>query len=565
MSDSGDGTNEWWPIEHGNMPAFQVKRPSYGSSIGGDFVRGSGTPDPSATLQKLPNAVLKYQTDDTSRRSAVAGQALLYVQPAGYDSVRIEWDWPVEEGQLQNWGEVALVRSQFGIPTTPNDGQVVFRSLREVWENADGSLMVGPVIFDNDLPGGNWFYYSLFFNISPQAPDLGDWVVGYSDSAQVPKRFLHDEHLFNGVPPYYQWIDENNRRKDGNGFLKQFLNIFGFELDYTRQSVEFMQDMYHTDITPIPLLRQLGLNLGAVEEQGLGDIRFRAMMSDLAQRLAIRGTQKGLQQTIETVSKYDTEITTGRNMMLLPDDSAPFFSSGNWAGPHPDLKPSLPPVVDWNHTTLVVHPADTDIPNVGMTGFIRITSSEVGDTMVTCGCGWIAPAVLTLPEGAINEPGEYIPLVNGIPVEETGVYGFSAYLRTSVTSQQPVLLMLWFDGTGKASNLISITEGIPPAGGSTTGWDARHVVQDIAPTGAVYLVPAVYTTARPDTQAYVDMTAAMVYVIQEPGSGFTVTPPDHLLTLGDPNEKIGAPPDPGDDTFPGYVMGSPAEKNTRMV
>ena len=332
---------EWWPDEHGNMPAFQVKRPSYGTSRGGDWVRGS-------QVESLPNAVLKYQTDDADRRSAVAGQTLLYVQPAGYDSVRIEWDWPVEVGQTVGWQEVALVRSMFGSPTTPNDGQTVFRSLRSAWTDSTGALVVGPVIFDNDLTahlkptpartktssGGVWLYYTLFFNISPKAPNLGDWVIGYSDWVQLPRHFQHEEHLYNGVPPYYQWIDENNRRGDGRGFLKQFLSVFGFELDFTRQSIEFIQDMYHTDLSPIPLLKEIGNNLGAVEEQGLGDIRFRAGMSNLAERLNIRGTQKGLQQTIETMSKYDTDITQGKNMLLLPDDSSPQFSTGNWAGPH---------------------------------------------------------------------------------------------------------------------------------------------------------------------------------------------------------------------------------------
>ena len=42
--------------------------------------------------------------------------------------------------------------------------------------------------------------------------------------------------------------------------LKRFLTLFGFELDNTRQSVECMQDMYHIDKTPIPLLYEIGGN-----------------------------------------------------------------------------------------------------------------------------------------------------------------------------------------------------------------------------------------------------------------------------------------------------------------
>lgn len=537
-------SDPWWPVSHGQRPAFQVKRPSYGESIGGDYVRGS-------TVEALPNAVLKYPTSDETLRAGVQGKALLYTNAFNYTTVRIEWDWPTEDGGT--WNEIALVRSAFGIPTTPNDGQTVFRSMRAAFEDADGNLMVSPVIFDEELPGGRWYYYTLFFNISPHAPTLGDWVAGFSDSAQLPLRFGHADHLFNGVPPYYQWTDESYR--PGAGFLRQFFDIFGFELDYTRQSIEFMQDMYHVDLSPMPLLRQIGRNHGLIEEQGLGDIRFRALVADLPDRLKIRGTQDALQQSIETMSKYDSEVTRGVNLMLLPDDSDAFFSTGNWAGPHPAMTPP-DPVLTWDQVALSVEPPDAGIPG-GAQGFLRISGVDdvAGDILLTCGCGWIDPPALEHPDNNVTVPGEYIPLLNGIPVKPTGAYGFAAYLRNEDAAIAPVLVMLWFGKSGKPADLVAVTSGIPPSGGTTTGWDARHRVQDTCPDDAYYMVPAIHIPGRGAT--YVDMTAAIVYLVQRPGQGLTVTPPDRLLTLGDPNERIGAPPDPGDPGFTGFVMGKP--------
>jgi hypothetical protein len=113
---------------------------------------------------------------------------------------------------------------------------------------------------------------------------------------------------------------------------------------------------------------------------------------------------------------------------------------------------------------------------------------------------------------------------------------------------------------------MSVLQGTPPAGGAPVGSFGRHAVQDIAPAGSAYLVPAIHITARPNVNAYVDMTGAMVYQLQAPGEGFTITPPDRLLTLGNINETIGAPPKPGDPLWPGYVMGAPAQdKNERKA
>ena len=667
---------EWWPIEHGEYPAFQVKRVSYGASRGGDFVRGSTDPPlltatitnvavpvtnvatittsaphkmfvgdvidvsgvttsaavyngrfkilttPTTTTltyavisgvvtsaaspgrvdkvnPRLPNAVLKYPTSDPEKRAAITsgeGQALLYVQPAGYDSVKVEWLWPAEIGHTQNWKEVSIVRSMFGAPTTPNDGQTIYGpELRMDLTGVDGNLLPSPVLYDNNLTthldantqpttmGGYWFYYTIFFNLSPKAPELAEWVAGYSDWVQLPQKFGHDEHLWNGVPPYYQWTDNNVKSGQMKGPLRQFLDLFAFELDFSRQSIEFVQDMYHIDKTPMPLLRELGRNFDTTAEQGVGDIRFRAAMSNLAERQTYRGTEIGLQKTIETISKYETGVTTGKNMMLLPDDSSPVYSSGNWAGPHPDLVAPLAALPGTTFDTVVAHdkvklevkPSDVNMPNIGEQGFLRMSATITGNVIVTCGCGKIYPPVMMLPKvpggevtdgwlgGVVrtqNEEGEYIPLVNGIPVDETGTYGFMAYLRNSVSSTSPRVCLLWFDATGQPSGLISAHVG-DPIGGTPVGSFGRLDARGIAPAGAVYLVPAIQIANRPDVNAYVDVTGAMVYQLQKAGASFNVTSPDRLLTLGQINDKIGqGGTKPGEPLWPGFNIGSPIDQ-----
>ena len=49
---------------------------------------------------------------------------------SGTTASKITWGWPDNIVGLDRWTEVALVRSGFGRPTTPKDGETIFRSTR---------------------------------------------------------------------------------------------------------------------------------------------------------------------------------------------------------------------------------------------------------------------------------------------------------------------------------------------------------------------------------------------------------------------------------------------------
>lgn len=561
----------WWPLEHGERPAFQVQRQSYGSSVGGDYVRGS-------TVVALPNAVLRYPADPGERRLAVAGNARLHVSPVNYTTMQIEWEWPPEDGYVENWQEFSIVRSSFGLPITVNDGQTILRAHRNAFEDSDGNLTISPVIFDPDLTSGRWYYYTIFFNVSLQAPALGNWVRGYADWGQIPQRFGHDDHLFDGLPPFYRYTDDN--LSVGVGPLRKFLSIFGFELDYTRQSIEFVQDMHHVDLSPIPLLRGVARNHGQNIFCGcLGDIRFRAGMANLPTRLKVRGTQKGLLSTVETLSKFPTEVTQSDNMMLLPDDSEPIFSTGNWAGPHADLRSELQAnwtaqitadIATWPNVSLTA--SQTESPVTGEPegeSRLRISSSQSVDLLATCGAGQIDPPVLNHPLSDVATPGVYTPLTSGISVRETGTYAFVCRVRLGALSgQEAKLVLLWMGQSGAPDDVVGVTVGTPPLGGQATDWSAdRYSIQDTAPEGAYYLVPAVYITGRTNND-YVDIASMVVYTVTEPGTGGAVSPPNQLMQLGttggddligEPVPTDPAPPAGGGPPFQGSFLGSPAQ------
>ena len=264
----------------------------------------------------LAQTSLRYPTT-VPGFEAVKGKAYLAIRPwlrlpavhykgtvkDDYGSAQISWGWPV--GLEEKWEEVALVRSGFGDPTTVNDGETVFSSPKGGFLDDQGVLTVPPpVVIDQPLQSGQWYYYSLFFKTGPL-----DWVLGMTGNVQIPRDYHHAEHLWDAIPPFYQYSDSNIR--EGNGFLQQILTVFGYELDTARQYVESWQECYHIDKTPVPLLKRVGENFGEAYRGGIGVIRYRGMIAALPEALSMRGTSQAMQQVIEASSKWLCEISIG--------------------------------------------------------------------------------------------------------------------------------------------------------------------------------------------------------------------------------------------------------------
>lgn len=525
----------WWPEGFGD-PAFVVQRQIYGVESGGDYVRGS-------SVETLPHTALRYPTQ-TGDFDAAVNKAFLSVRPFDYTTAEIAWGWPVNIEE--RWSEVALVRSGFGHPVTPNDGQTVFRALKTDFTNSDDQIDTPPpVVYDQPLQPGHFFYYTLFFKTTPY-----DWIVGMSGEALIPRNHHHTSHLWDAVPPFYQRTDSNLR--EGNGPLRQFLSVFGFELDLTREYVEQWQETYHIDKCPSALLRQVGANFGVPYKSGVGDIRYRAMIAGLPEMLQMRGTPTALRQVVETGSKWQCDITLGSNIMMLPDDSEFSHGTGNWATMHHSTVEAA-----FNKLTsaqvFLTSPASTPPANYGK-GSARVETTKATETtnfIITVGDG-----ELLATTDPVAPAREIIPLYSGIPVEPGNSYGFSIQVKHE-TGATIKAVLLWFSADGSPTSYLTHTDGLASAN-PDTAWHER-VVQAIAPTDATYMVPALYFTSRvagahPTRSAFVDIAGALAYQIDTAGSSISVTPPDRYLTLGDPAETLGVF-DPAHPDTTGYLLG----------
>lgn len=291
---------------------FTVQRVTADGS-GGDFVRGRPATRQNALRYKVRSVGPSTDSDQ------IAVKSTLTAVTNGYGSIELSWGWPKTHS---DWTEVSVVRSGFGHPSTVNDGVTVFRSTRSEYEYFDTSgepLTI--IIEDSPLQPGRWYYYTLFFRKASWEP------IMYTE-ALTPRDHGHYTHLWESIPEYYRWVDGRFRMDQGH--LQQFLRIFGFELDLTREYVESWQELYHADNSPWPLMYQLGLNLGVSFDEALGPIRLRSLIGQINELYEMRGTESGLRRFIETTSKYQTTISMGRNLLLLPDDSEFITGSGNW-------------------------------------------------------------------------------------------------------------------------------------------------------------------------------------------------------------------------------------------
>lgn len=557
-------TDPWVPYE-GEPPAFTVQRPHYGEVTGGDFVRGGS----------LPRTAIRYQIAVPDSQT-LATQSSLVAVARSYDRIELIWGWPI---RFDGWDEMALVRSAFGHPSTVNDGMTIFFSTRADYPAVDDDGTPQSVLItDGDLPSGRWYYYTLFFHSG------AEWVPALWAEALVPRNFGHQDHLWSSLPPYYQWVDA--RFRSDEGYLHQFLNMFGFELDQIREYVESWQDVYHADFSPIQLLKRVGENLGLAEEQGIGEIRYRALVGQLSQLYERRGTLEGTRLLIEVSSKFETLVTEGRNLMLLPDDSDFSTGPGNWVlggGGTPTTAAGATATASGSASNATVLINATNVyagaaaatgtaytntpgftaPNYGTSSTVGVVQAAASGTAFNASISY--PIVIEAPyqtddriegfgsgvlhvsvpvevgtrdviiqagSGILNLPGMKTPKVlspkyNGISVKEGNIYGFTVRYKGASSGSAGIY---WFD---RYEHLISADEALTPSPGSWQGL----TVQNAPPVGAVFAVPYVKQSSRAAGNGFLLM-GAMFYLVGDTSS-VTALAPDYYLTLGNLDELIG--------------------------
>jgi len=410
------------------------------------------------------------------------------------------------------------------------------------------------------LTPGRWYYYALFFKIG------FDWVRSAVHSCLIPRNFHHAEHLWNGLPPYYRYLDDQQRGGTNGGDLKRWLQIYGYEFDMTREYVESSLDMYHTDFTPMPLLRRIGDNFGVPYEPGLGDYSYRALVSKIGFLYRGRGTVGGMRSLINAAAKCDCDVTQSGNVMILPDDSEFMNGTGNWAGIH-DLTypkptgsgiPASPASYDKIFFTNGTYGfAPGPVTGKGMMHVYTAPADATVDLLITCGDGKKA-------NQAPNPPLEIFPFDVGTPCDPGDVFTFTISCATEFTGPGMQPYLFFFSSGGRPGDFISMAAGLaatPALTGGVSNW-APATVTGTVPANAAWVVPAIAIVGRvtgtnTSRSPYVHFSGASLYRV---GSATTVSSDLFVATLsltGPAGTHPGGPTDTGAELV-GPARTSPA-------
>lgn len=289
-----------------NFEPFEVRRA--GAAGGGDTLQDATNRRP---LRYFPDVPEEFAGEISAR-------------PVGYDAVQVSLgSLTAGEGKYvfssANLVGMALVRSSFGYPEHVRDGQVV----EYVTDPAD----MPTTVLDEGLAAGSWYHYSLMLRY-----DGARWITAYRAEVLVPVDYAHRDTMYELLPPFYRATDDEPYRGSPNDALKQFFDVVGYDLDVTRTMAEGVQEVWNPDSAPNSLLALLGeQNLGVAGRGQVGDVRYRGLISEHRDINAMRGTTGGLRKYVEAATKFECEVTTGLNELLLVDDSEFAEGTGHWA------------------------------------------------------------------------------------------------------------------------------------------------------------------------------------------------------------------------------------------
>lgn len=295
--------------------SFRVRRESLvgtpDTNPFGSYVRGIGTSTPTGSSRVdsdfalradgLVQAVPTLITDATFSATA-----------RSYSSVRLTWsEFSIVDPSTNGVGDtnikaVVVVYSRTGAPETVADGQIIKRQ-----EYTDDTYSID----HNDLPPGEWAYYSLFLHWNQNGSGIEgvNWYERVSTLQElVPKNHGSIESMWSRIPRYYRendYVDPDDPEDANHGHLHRFIEIFGFEMDRTRTLIDSVVAQYDPRITETESIDQLSKMLGLeVGIEDIGTSRIRQIIQDIGYYRQRKGTLEAATQYMTALSGCDVDV-----------------------------------------------------------------------------------------------------------------------------------------------------------------------------------------------------------------------------------------------------------------
>lgn len=276
------------------------------------------------------------------------------ISQTDYGRLSLSWQSPNEE----SWRRLRLVRNTDGFPSHPDDGTVVLETTVEAvrtsfddiglaqgyiyyysvfmsqeapeWDNTPPTEYPVGAIVTND--GAYWLCISE--GNSGHEPVVGSgfwvattykpiWYPAGNAAALAIKDQGYSIRLYDRSPQPYKTVTSDlfaNVSVDNPYFLK-YLSLFGFALNDMKTEYDNLLLVNDTDFVSAANLDKLGAQFGLTTDYISSPRLRRSRVRNVSVNYRLKGTEQGLYNAIASVTGWKSDISTGHNLMLSPDQA----------------------------------------------------------------------------------------------------------------------------------------------------------------------------------------------------------------------------------------------------
>jgi hypothetical protein len=248
-------------------------------------------------------------------------------QSIDHGYIQIRWSSP-----SGRWSNLRIVRNSYGYPVNAWDGDIIVDSPKEA--------ILQTYHDDRNLRPEAFFYYSMFvYNTLTFA-----WVRAGDVTGVSVKNYGSGENLYKYIPEIYKVTQIYSATSDwDNADLRSFLNLFGFELDYTQTVTSLLVSRYDIERVNGLLLPSFLQEFGLTYEPEIGYQQTRILVRDAILIGQKKGSSEGLREFMKAFTGYAVPqpiagtpnpsidgLVKSHNLMLDYNDSSFEESTGHW-------------------------------------------------------------------------------------------------------------------------------------------------------------------------------------------------------------------------------------------
>jgi hypothetical protein len=348
--------------------------------------------------------------------------------------------WQVPTG---SFSRVRLVRNQNSFPETAEDGVIVYDAFttalaKTTFNDGGGTEDTAGIA----LTSGRPIYYRMFlFNSSNY------WVTAGSVAGIVPSNHKTTKKLVDYIPRVFTSAEQSPLAEpDTTSVLYNMLDAYGFQLEESITYLDLLLPDYGLISTPSSMLVLEEAQYGLTGESGLPVKNRKQLVREAIYNYTHKGTYNGLLTYVKALTGYSPTITVSNNLILAPQESTFYQSTGNWIA---DSSATI------SSSTDQVPP--TNANNIDLTYSCKIVATGAGS--------------MTL--------GADSPILKGMPVTANTDYVFSAYVKSPLSAGTITPSLLFYD---KDANLTTTNTGTATAATNTWAQVSRtgHTKKQVA-------------------------------------------------------------------------------------